>query len=47
MAKDIKKTEPAQTNAPIDPFTAMRTEMDQVFENFLGRGWPSLPNLMP
>ena len=46
MAKDIKKVEAAQTRAPMDPFTAMRTEMDQVFENFLGRGWPSLPNLM-
>ncbi len=46
MAKDIKKAEAAQTKAPIDPFTAMRAEMDQVFENFLGRGWPSLPNLM-
>ena len=46
MAKDIKKAEAAQTKAPIDPFTAMRAEMDQVFENFLGKGWPSLPNLM-
>jgi len=46
MAKDIKKAEAAQTRVPMDPFTAMRAEMDQVFENFLGKGWPSLPNLM-
>ncbi len=46
MAKDIKKAEPAQTPAPMDPFSAMRSEMDRVFENFLGRGWPSMPGLM-
>ena len=46
MTKDIKKAEPAQTPAPMDPFSAMRAEMDKVFENFLGRGWPSMPSLM-
>jgi HSP20 family protein len=46
MAKDIKKAELAQTPAPMDPFSAMRSEMDRAFENFLGRGWPSMPGLM-
>lgn len=46
MTKNIKKAEPAQTPAPMDPFSAMRSEMDKVFENFLGRGWPSMPSLM-
>jgi HSP20 family protein len=47
MAQEIKKTEAGAT-APqryMDPFTAMRAEMDRVFDTFLGPGfgrfnWP-------
>lgn len=40
MAQEIKKGETASTPAPryMDPFTAMRAEMDRVFDSFLGRG---------
>ena len=46
MAKEIKQAEPAQTPTPMDPFSAMRAEMDRVFENFRGRGWPTMPSLL-
>ena len=41
MAQEIKK--PGATTTPaqryVDPFTAMRAEMDRVFNSFLGRGF--------
>lgn len=45
MAQEINKSE---THAPVsqrsrDPFTAMRAEMDRVFDSFLGRGFGGLP----
>lgn len=39
MAKEIKETGKNKTPAPTDPFTAMRAEMDRVFDNFMDRGW--------
>jgi len=48
MAQEIKKAE-ASTTTParryIDPFTAMRAEMDRVFDSFLGRGFARFPVL--
>jgi HSP20 family protein len=45
MAQEIKKTEtgamPVQRY--IDPFSSMRTEMDRVFDSFLGRGFGRFP----
>jgi HSP20 family protein len=45
MPEEIKKAEP--TNVPasrrVDPFAAMRSEMDRVFDGFLGRRWPDNP----
>ena len=48
MGQEIKKTEtgtrPVQRY--IDPFSAMRAEMDRVFDSFIGRGigrFPTLP----
>lgn len=45
MAQEIKKTEGTSTPAPryFDPFSAMRAEMDRVFDTFLGRGLSGLP----
>ena len=42
MTEEIKKAEPTnvQTSRRIDPFAAMRYEMDRVFDGFLGRRWP-------
>ena len=44
MAQEIKKpeasTRPMQRHA--DPFAAMRSEMDRVFDSFLGRGFGPL-----
>jgi HSP20 family protein len=39
MPEEIKKTEPTNvpTSSRIDPFAAMRSEMDRVFDSFLGR----------
>ena len=39
MAQEIKKQEPGGATAPRyrDPFVEMRTEMDRVFDSFLGR----------
>jgi HSP20 family protein len=47
MAQEIKKSEPASAPAPsrIDPFSAMRAEMDRVFDSFLGNRWGGLPTL--
>ena len=47
MAQDIKKSEGATPPAPrhFDPFSAMRTEMDRVFDSFLGRSFGGLPAL--
>ena len=45
MPEEIKKTE-AEVLAPtryVDPFTAMRSEMDRVFDSFLGRRWANPP----
>jgi HSP20 family protein len=48
MAQEIKKAE-ASTTTPaqwyVDPFTAMRAEMDRVFDSFLGRGFGRFPVL--
>ena len=45
MAKEIKKSElrDVANQRYLDPFSAMRTEMDRVFDTFLGRGFASLP----
>lgn len=49
MAQEIKKGE-IKTPAPArytDPFSAMRAEMDRVFDSFLGRGFGRFPVLSP
>ena len=48
MTEEIKKTEPATpaVRPHGDPFSAMRSEMDRVFDNFLGRRWLDTPNLL-
>jgi HSP20 family protein len=45
MAQEIKKTEPgaAPVRRYIDPFSAMRAEMDRVFDSFLGHGFGRFP----
>lgn len=47
MAQEIKKAE--QSATPVqrytDPFSQMRTEMDRLFDSFLGRGFPSMASL--
>ena len=47
MAQEIQKpeagTKPAQRY--VDPFTAMRAEMDRIFDSFLGRGLARFPTL--
>ena len=47
MAQEIKKTETgaAPVQRYIDPFSAMRAEMDRVFDSFLGRGFGRFPAL--
>jgi HSP20 family protein len=47
MAQEIKKTETAATPVQryVDPFSAMRAEMDRVFDSFLGRGSVRFPAL--
>jgi len=50
MASEIRKSETVGTPAPRyrDPFAEMRSEMDRVFDAFLGRGFlgrPSVPSL--
>ena len=48
MTEDIKKTEPTTPalRPHGDPFSAMRSEMDRVFDNFLGRRWLDSPNIL-
>jgi HSP20 family protein len=45
MAEEIKKTEKGVTPVRryIGPFSAMRAEMDRVFDSFLGRGFGRFP----
>lgn len=47
MAQEVKKTETGSTQASryADPLTAMRAEMDRVFDSFLGRGIGRFPIL--
>ena len=47
MAQEIKKTETGATPVQryIDPFSAMRAEMDRVFDSFLGRSFGRFPAL--
>ena len=45
MPEEVKKTE-SNVSAPsryVDPFAAMRSEMDRVFDSFLGRRWANPP----
>jgi HSP20 family protein len=42
--KDITKGGGGQLQRPTDVFSAMRDEMDRLFERF-EQGWPSLPSL--
>ena len=45
MAQEIKKTQTDATPVQryVDPFSAMRSEMDRVFDSFLGRGFGRFP----
>jgi HSP20 family protein len=47
MAQEIQK--PEATTKPVrryvDPFSAMRAEMDRVFDSFLGRGFGRFPTV--
>lgn len=45
MAQEVKKTETSasQVQRYFDPFSAMRAEMDRVFDSFLGRGFGRFP----
>lgn len=47
MAQEIKKSEASGTPAQpyADPFSAMRAEMDRVFDSFLGRSFNRFPGL--
>jgi len=47
MAQVIKKPDVGSMPAArsVDPFAAMRAEMDRVFDNFLGRGFSRFPSL--
>jgi HSP20 family protein len=47
MAQEIKKTETgaAPVQRYIDPFSAMRDEMDRVFNSFFGRSFGRFPTL--
>lgn len=47
MAQEIKKSETGTAPATrySDPFSAMRAEMDRVFDSFLGRGFGRTPAL--
>ena len=49
MAQEIKKSDIKTAPVPrfTDPFTAMRAEMDRVFDSFLGRGFGRFPVLSP
>ena len=47
MAQEIKKTATGSTPTRryVDPFSAMRSEMDRVFNSFLGPGFGRFPLL--
>lgn len=47
MAQEIKKTETGNAVVPryADPFQEMRSEMEKLFDSFLGRGWGRMPAL--
>jgi HSP20 family protein len=47
MAQEIEKTETgaAPVQRRVDPFSAMRAEMDRVFDSFLGRSFGRFPAL--
>ena len=47
MAQEIKKVTTSSTPAPryVDPFSAMRAEMDRVFNSFLGPSFGRFPLL--
>jgi HSP20 family protein len=47
MAQEINKAEGASTPGPrsTDPFSAMRAEMNRLFDTFVGRGFGDLPAL--
>lgn len=47
MAQEIKKAETGATPLQqyVDPFSAMRAEMERVFDSFMGRGIGRLPKL--
>jgi len=45
MPKEISKPSQGQVSRPGDIFSAMRDEMDRMFERF-EQGWPRLPNLI-
>ena len=47
MAQDIKKTATSSMPIPryVDPFSAMRSEMDRVFDSFLGPSFGRFPLL--
>jgi len=47
MAQEIKKPETSETPVQryVDPFSAMRAEMDRVFDSFLGRSFGRFPAL--
>ena len=47
MAQEIKKPETSETPVQryVDPFSAMRAEMDRVFDSFLGRSLWRFPAL--
>lgn len=49
MAQEIKKSDIKTASVPrfTDPFTAMRAELDRVFDSFLGRGFGRFPVLSP
>ena len=45
MAQEIKKSGSSITPRYVDPFAAMRAEMDRVFDSFLGPGFGRFPLL--
>ena len=45
MAQEIRKAEAPKPMAPrySDPFSEMRSEMERLFDSFMGRGWGRMP----
>ncbi len=43
---EVTKTNGGQTREPVDMFSAMRSEMDRMFERF-EHGWPNWPRRWP